>query len=206
MWPKLASLDGVAARLLLFLGFHFPAPVNPAFVYHLKPRDLRGHWLLPLSQLKLVHPDLIGQAIEKYRGRENLMKVKIPLLDCLWNDVVFFSPISPEHLKRALQSAGVPTRPRTWLKIPVSALKNIPAVYLEGRPTSPDDPSKPDLNKISRFDVQKYRELTSVPEWTIQYYRSEVSHGRLPLIFNGIPHVMVKGRVCLDSAQEIYQN
>jgi len=51
------------------------------FVYHLKPKNLVGDFLIPLNQMdresKLFH-----EHSAKYKGREHLMDVIIPKLNC----------------------------------------------------------------------------------------------------------------------------
>ena len=70
------------------------APIaNPSAIYHLVPRELRGTLLYPLNQLKSVFPDLAAQHFTKYYDRADLPSTPIPPLQCLWNDVLMFSPV-----------------------------------------------------------------------------------------------------------------
>jgi len=56
-------------------------------LYHRVPADLKGHILYPLNQLKSIYPSLYDTKATTYQGREAVMQARIPLLNCLWNDV-----------------------------------------------------------------------------------------------------------------------
>jgi hypothetical protein len=78
------------------------------FIYHLVPKDMRGDILYPLNKLNNVYPDLFKKAAKKYEGRELLRELRIPVLDCLWNDVLHFTAVHPKKIKNALAEAGIP--------------------------------------------------------------------------------------------------
>lgn len=64
--------------------------------YHKVPDFFSGDKLFSISHLKEKDPDLFQQYIEKYQDhpdRKKLPYKKIPILNCRWMDVVFFSPI-----------------------------------------------------------------------------------------------------------------
>ena len=44
--------------------------------------------------------------MSKYVGREHITQQRIPILDCLWNDVLHFSAVNPKEVKQALVEAG----------------------------------------------------------------------------------------------------
>ncbi|MFC1522947.1 hypothetical protein ACFL6Y_11120 [Elusimicrobiota bacterium] len=63
-------------------------------LYHFKPDNMQGNTLYPLNALKRIFPEMYEEYFKrKYSWRKNLTTVKLPVLDCLWNDVVHFSPI-----------------------------------------------------------------------------------------------------------------
>ena len=46
--------------------------------------------------MKDQHPAVYEEHVKKYKGRERLLRREIPLLNCLWNDVLHISPIHPQ--------------------------------------------------------------------------------------------------------------
>jgi hypothetical protein len=89
---------------------------------------MQGTTLYPLNQLKNSYPDAYGNAIEKYKGREFLMSVKVPILEALWNDFIFLSPIHPHILYKeylaAMKQSGLENLPaeREFYKIPIEKI------------------------------------------------------------------------------------
>jgi hypothetical protein len=59
--------------------------------YHILKDNFTGDIIYPLNQLKDIYPDHYTREIKKYEGREKLMDVRNPILNCLWNDVVQFT-------------------------------------------------------------------------------------------------------------------
>ncbi len=76
------------------------------YLYHWVPDDMIGDTLYPLNILKHTHPDLYTKKVSKYIGREKVMDQIIPILDCLWNDVLHFTAVHPKDVKDALIKAG----------------------------------------------------------------------------------------------------
>jgi len=58
------------------------------FLYHLVPKNIRGDILYPLNILKSIYPDIYQYQVNKYFGREYIIEQRIPLFNCLWNDVL----------------------------------------------------------------------------------------------------------------------
>ncbi len=77
-----------------------------SYLYHNVPKNLHGNILYPLNVLKQIHPDIYDQQVSKYFGREQLLKLQIPILECLWNDVLHFSAVNPAEIKQAFIEAG----------------------------------------------------------------------------------------------------
>ena len=66
-----------------------------AYFYHMIPSPFVGAELIPLNQMD-KEGSLYREHSRKYVGRERLTEQTIPLLDCLWNDVVQFSALDPQ--------------------------------------------------------------------------------------------------------------
>lgn len=158
------------------------------YVYHGKQAGFRGSTIYPLNRLKEVHPDLYAMQAAKYGGREWVMDTVVSHLGLRWNDVIHCAPIHPHLIFLALQRAGAARSPDvTWFKIPVDRIAESRAVYLEQR--------SPGLGleaaDYAPFSRGRYRELTAVPDGAIAYYAEMVGQGRRPLLFQGVPHVLV---------------
>ncbi|HVC08915.1 MAG TPA: hypothetical protein VNH15_03135 [Elusimicrobiota bacterium] len=93
---------------------------------------MMGKVLYPLNRLEAVYPDAAAKARAKYESREHLMAVRLPILDCLWNDVLHLSPLHPAKIKECLVETGClkpPAPRRKFFVINPRALKPNRAVY-----------------------------------------------------------------------------
>lgn len=164
------------------------------YVYHRVVENMRSTTLYPLNQLKTKFPDAYEEHIQKYNGREHLLDTKIPTLDCLWNDVLHFTAVSPNVLFRNITDAGFDAEIvwKRWYKIPISMLdpKNT-TVCLYRRDIS----LVPDSRSFSDFDSLKLAEYSTVPSETLEYYREQFKLGKRPLFFHRVPHILYKGTV-----------
>ena len=68
------------------------------YLYHSVPRNLHGNILYPLNALTEKHPEIFEQQVSKYVGREHITQQRIPVIDCLWNDVLHFSAVNPKEI------------------------------------------------------------------------------------------------------------
>lgn len=99
------SVGDVVKALLFFKADLYP-PMTKNYLYHKVPPDFVGPILYPLNRLKQRLPDVYARQVKKYQGREAVLKRRIPHLNCLWNDVLHFSPVHPTQCRAALQAAG----------------------------------------------------------------------------------------------------
>jgi hypothetical protein len=122
------------------------------------------------------------------------MREVVPLVDVLWNDLVHCAPIHPSHVYRALLEAGARVGPAQFFRIPVAALAGRRTVWFDPRgERSRTFPLEPD--EVRWFDPTIYRELDTIPDQTRAYYQASLASGRRPLLFVGIPHVLVQGSI-----------
>ena len=98
------------------------AKTQRTFVYHAKQPDFFGPRLFPLTTLKEKQPEIYSRVVKKYEGREWLMKLVIPPLNCLWNDVLHMSLMHPALIYRILSEMGFEHHryQREWFEIPVA--------------------------------------------------------------------------------------
>jgi hypothetical protein len=168
------------------------------FVYHLVPENLCSTVLYPLNQLKIQLPTIYAIEVKKYSGRLALLKRKIPQLDCMWNDVLHFSPVPPEKIQAALQQAGFQPPAYKWFEIDPRACNFTSAntvIYL-----SPSQDRNDFITRESDFEpfsLERLSQLTEMPPASIEYYKHVKVQGGRPLLFHHIPHVLFLG--CLET-------
>ena len=166
------------------------------YIYHRFRNDLSGPILYPLNQLKDIYPKVYASKVKNYDGREGVMKMRIPFLDCLWNDVLHFSPVHPAKIHAVRVAAGFPRRTRTYFELNPTEMGfnaensviflhehlELGTFVLKGEDFEPFDP-----HALSRF--------TEVPDSTVAYYRETYGKGALPLVYLYVPHVLLKSTI-----------
>ena len=163
------------------------------FIYHFVPKVMRGDILYPLNTLKNIYPDLFEEEAKKYEGREFITAQKIPVLDCLWNDVLHFAAVHPQKIKEAFMEAGGETRSFECFEIDPAALeaKNS-IVYLYRQKERGDKLNK---ENFEQYDLKQILQYDIIPDETKNYYRSVLKEGGRPLLFHRIPHILYKGNL-----------
>jgi hypothetical protein len=162
------------------------------------PKNQHGTLLEPLNQFKLSKPELYQEKAQKYIGREHIIEHTIPILNCLWNDVLHLSPIAPKDLKAALLEAGMPDQEMRFYEIGPTTLNQdqlVTFLYQEMNELHEAD--------FERFDTTKLSALSVVPEKTKKYYKEQYAKGEKPLRFLGIPHILYRGTIDVNKASVI---
>ncbi len=147
---------------------------------------MQGDVLYPLNQLKDIHPEIYQQAAAKYEGRLQVMQQEIPPLHCLWNDVLHFSPIHPLDLQKALMEAGRTDFHGEYYQVDASLFDPEKTTIFIDRDMTP---TGRDFVAFSSEEIEKHRQ---VPQMTIEYYKEVFTRGGKPLLFVGIPHILLK--------------
>lgn len=161
------------------------------YLYHIVREDTKGNRLYPLNSLKKKHPDLYAKYIEKYKGREYVLKEKVLILNCLWNNTLHFSPVHPSQIKKALGDLGLNLKHRNYYQIDPFILDSKKTVIYLNRYLGEDlEKIKKDYLPYNPKGVSKYAHL---PEETKKYYRRCVQKKIKPLLFHKIPHILFKG-------------
>src|SRR5438105_14484566 len=86
-------------------------------LYHVVPDNLTGDTLYPLNILQGIFPDVYAAHLQKYEGHEYALQLAVPLLNCLWNDVLHFSMVHPAEAQEAWISAGFAVTPKRYFEI-----------------------------------------------------------------------------------------
>ena len=175
--------------------------MSPAPLYHRKSPDFRGSVLYPLNALREVAVDLYERHRAKYAGREEILGQRVPPLNCLWNDVLHFSPVHPARVAELARAHGLVWHEAEWFEIDPIAAGFTPtntAVFryadtrLEG--SIPDEEFEP-------FDTERLARMTDLPASTREYYRSVAPGSSRYFIFVGVPHILHRGQVQVAEAR-----
>lgn len=173
--------------------------LEPCYVYHWVPDDMVGTELVPLNAMPEGMAGLRDKHLEKYKGREEVLQRHIPLLGCLWNDVVQFSPVHPRKVYEQQVALGIIP------KVPAYKFYEIPASQLDPDKTvvffkTGVGKGQEEFKWLKDVDLA---ELQDVPQQTIDYFRSVAGTGELPFNYQFIPHVVHKGNVDVSSSEII---
>ena len=163
------------------------------YLYHWVPKNMTGHVLYPLNVLKEKYPEAYEEHKSKYKGREEVMALVIPRINCLWNDVLHLSAIHPKMVKEAVAEAG-------WRSDYVMRCYQIDphildpekaVVFLYTTP-EPDMAKEDDFVEFNPGEMDKY---SSLPQETTAHYKESYKNKKKPLTFHRAPHIFYKGSV-----------
>lgn len=177
------------------------------YVYHFKPNGMTGDLLIPLNDLKATLPTTFDLQIKKYQGREELMKLEIPLLECLWNDVLHFSPINPQIIldtwrKEGLMDFAKPRLPLEVYKVPTKLLKENKVVCFQS--FNYDFNNKdPKLRKFWKFESLNYQEQKAVEPKQVEIWKNDKNAGRHLMWYSHTMHILAKQELHVDACELI---
>lgn len=156
------------------------------YLYHKVPEGMLGNILYPLNQLKHIDPALYEKQKSKYIGREQVMLQNIPILNCLWNDVLHFTAIHPSEITKALKDG------RKVKYYQINALEfdsNKAVVYLYSKP------GVPDAEEFIPFDPDQVSKFSKISQQTLNYYNEMLLMNKKPLLYHLSPHILFKGSI-----------
>ena len=170
--------------------------MGPCYLYHRVSRDFVGSILYPLNSLKHRLPDVYAEQVKRYQGREVLLKRNVPHLNCLWNDVLHFSPVHPAQIRQALLEAGRNWKPLKWFVVDPAVLGFNPqntVIYLY--PARQFGDFSVQETDFEPFSIIKLSQLTNLPTATVEYFQSTKVRDSRPLLFHRIPHILHYGQI-----------
>ena len=164
------------------------------YLYHSIPKNLQGNILYPLNTLKERHPIVYEEQVSKYLGREHIKEQRIPILGCLWNDVLHFSAVNPKEVKQALIEAGRnPDFTMNYYQVDPKLIDLKKAiVYLY---THTNNKDKMNEKNFASYNPDEIEKISVMPQGTKDYYKKIIENGGQPLLYHGIPHILYRGTV-----------
>lgn len=169
------------------------------YFYHGIPEDFEGHELIPLNVMHERRPDLHEKYLEKYKGREEILERRIPLLDCLWNDVVQLLPLHPQKLFELQKQLGLIDKvpDYKYFQIDSDQLDSGQAVvYFK---TAPGEENV----TVKWLKDVNLDELQDIPPATVKYYEGMVGTGEPVFNYQFVPHIIYKGNISISQASVV---
>jgi hypothetical protein len=160
-------------------------------IYHGVPEQMIGTLLRPLNAMQQSNPELYAKYVQKYKGREAIMQKRIPLLDCLWNDVIQFLPLDPNKIFEQQVKMGFITEvpPYKFFQIDYRVLDpDKSVVYFK---TAPGE----EHVSVQWLRDVDFASLQQVPQATVDYYQSLAGSGETPFNYQFVPHILYLGEV-----------
>ena len=163
---------------------------------------MQGDILFPLNTLKETAPKIYSEHVKKYIGREKIMKDRLPIINCLWNDVLHLSAIHPSQIKQALKEAGL-TDPFDveYFEVDPSLLNTANTIVYLYKNDTYEDKFRED-NYIS-YDLDSIDEYSKLPQQTTDYYKEMIAQGKKPLLYHKVPHILFKGTLDISELKRI---
>ncbi len=157
-------------------------------VFHAVPHPMTGSVLYPLNELKERDPEVSPREVAKYEGREAVRELHVPILDCLWNDVLHFSTVDPRDVAAALEAVGLEPLRRRFFEIDARELDPGHAVLFLNR--------RSDFTAESewrRFDPRDVARLSRLRVRACRYYAGCAAADKRPRLYAYLPHVLFRG-------------
>jgi len=166
-----------------------------AYIYHIVPKNMTGNRLIPLNQMKTQNLELFNREVSKYQGREKILKRFVPKANCLWNDVLHFSSISPEIIFSRFEELGFGNyKGLKWFEVPISHLNDLVSVIYRA-PQVPRPDFALDDSDVEFLNVETYQEPLRLFDQAEEYFVRCKSEGKVPLPFQFTPHILVRGGI-----------
>jgi hypothetical protein len=168
---------------------------------------MSGDLLIPLNTLKATHPEAYSEHVKKYKGREELLQKNIPILNCLWNDVLHISPINPQILLDTWRSEGLfefsgIKKSIEVFKIPVKLLNDETTVCFQS--FNYDFHSKdPNLFKYWNFNQSEFKEQNEVEPKQVEIWKNDIENKRPLFWYSHTMHILAQQTIDTRSCELI---
>ena len=177
------------------------------FIYHQVPQNLTGKTLRPLNRLRETAPALYERYVQKYLGREGILESRVLGLNCLWNDVLHFSPVHPKEVSKALNDSGLGHLTSEWFEIDPREhdFNHHNAIIFLNRPKAFAGFQEP-VEEFESFEIEKIPKYSSLPLDTRDYFLECQRNNVSPLMFCWVPHILFRGELDLSRLKKINLN
>ena len=165
------------------------------YIYHIIPNPFVGTKLIPLNEMDKESELYKGHA-RKYLGRESLTKQQIPILNCLWNDVVQFSAINPQLIVDELKNLNpnFQLKRLEYFKISLDEISSYDGVIFD-RKSKKKGSFEISEDEVKLLNKENYAELFEVPLLTKEYWKNAIEKNQKVLWFPHITHIFLRGQV-----------
>lgn len=164
------------------------------YVYHLKSPQFKGKFIYSLSDLAEIDPKSYRKELSKYKDRPGHLEQKIDVLNCTQADVINLSCLNPVKLFKLFILLDVEKfDDKEIIKIPISSLSGDAALMtFKG-------------NKVvyKKQSLKTYKEETEAPFKTALHYIESKQKHESPLIFEYVPHLLVKCKIDISGCEVI---
>ena len=178
-----------------------------SYLYHRKTLGLEGNILYPLNELKTLKPHIYEKAVRKYKGREILLTRKVPILDCLWNDVLHFSPVHPAKIFAKFDEmigGKFLEKPLQFFEVNPTAMgfnADNAVIYLH-TPRKKGDFTIPKSDFIP-FNTELLADYQEIPKATIAHYQETIPNKKQAWLYLFVPHILYKGTLEVEKLKVI---
>jgi len=160
-------------------------------LFHTVPNEMRGTVLYPLNELEYVDRSAWEREREKYAGRERVLELQVPPLECRWNDVLHLSPVHPADIVAELRAVGLEPLRSRFFEIDAAGLDAArTVVFLNRRARSSGEI---DASEWIPFEPEALPALAGFNEASRRYYRESAETGARPRPWAYLPHVFHRG-------------
>lgn len=168
-------------------------------LYHGVPENMIGSKLIPLNMMFETDRKLHKKYLRKYRGREEILERRIPLLDCLWNDVIQLLPVQPQKLFELQMQLGIIDGIPDYKYFTIDVNQLDPQKTVVYFKTAPSEENV----TVQWLGDVNLETLKDVPPATVNYYKSMI--GKKQPIFNYqfVPHVVYMGTIDVSNSTTI---
>ena len=125
----------------------------------------------------------------------------MPGLECLWNEVLFFTALPPNKVREVHELVGLELPALRWFEIDPEQLDTGRLQVYWYRYA--DRQRKFEKDNWSPYSKEMLSALRRVPEDTIAHYRGAAQAGRKPVAFFRTPHVLYNGNLEVSGLRTI---
>ena len=160
-------------------------------LFHTVPDQMLGTVLYPLNELEHVDRAAWERERAKYAGREQVLELRVPPLDCRWNDVLHLSPVHPADIVAELRAVGLEPLRSRFFEIDAAGLDAARTVVFVNRRARPS--GEIDASEWMPFEPDALPDLAAFNEASRRYYRDCAETGKRPRLWGYLPHVFHLG-------------